>query len=61
MGEERYSIRPTECSTASTTSNSRRTFSYPLHRHLRVDFLFPVCHTSLLAIIDSIYDLLHVL
>jgi len=61
MGEERHSIRPTECSTTSTTTDSCRPFSYALHRHLRIGFLLLVCNPPFLAVIDTLHDLLYVL
>jgi len=61
MGEKCHSICPTECSIASTIADSRGTLPYALHRYLHLDFLLLVCDTSLLALTDSVHDLLHVI
>jgi len=61
MGEECHSIRPTECSSPSTATDSRCALAYPLHRNLRINFLLPMCNTSFLAFTDTIHDLLYVL
>jgi len=61
MGEKCHSICPTECSIAPTIANSRGTLPYALHRYLHIDFLLLVCDTSLLAITDTVLDLLYLI
>jgi hypothetical protein len=60
MGKECHSIRPTECSTASTITDAGCTFPYTLHRYLRIEFLFPLRNTPFLAFTDPLHDILHV-
>jgi len=59
MGEERHPVGSFERAITKATPDLGRTMSHPLYCDLRLYLLFPLRNTSVLAVVDTIYDLYH--